>query len=176
MNNTTIARPYAIAIFSFAIEHKNVEHWQNMLLFAEKVATSKQMINLISRTLTPAVLSTIFNEVCNGYLDKFAQNLIKLMAENKRLSMLSIVLNQFIELKISYEKIIIIDVTSSEYLSQIQLTKINVAMERRLLHKVRLNCKIDKSIIGGMIIRSKNLIINGSIRDRIDRLSNILEF
>ncbi|MXP67616.1 F0F1 ATP synthase subunit delta [Pantoea sp. Aalb] len=171
----TIARPYAKAAFDFAVEHKKIEHWQAMLEFAVKVVGNERILNL-SYALSPNSLSSFFNEVCDVHLDQYAKNLIKIMAENNRLIALPFVLAQFIKLRDRHEMTMYVDVISASTLDHSQLTSIRIAMENRLSRKIELNCKINKSVIAGIIIRAGDLVIDGSIRGRLDRLANFLCF
>lgn len=171
----TVARPYAKAAFDFAVEHQSIERWQQMLAFAAEVARNEQMADLLSGALSPVALSASFNAVCGDQLDEPAQNLIKVMAENGRLTALPAVLEQFIQLRDAYEAIAEVDVISASTLSDDQLTKISAAMEKRLSRKVKLNCKIDKSVMAGVIIRSGDLVIDGSVRSRLERLADVLQ-
>ena len=65
--------------------------------------------------------------------------------------------------------------TSATALSEEQLSKISAAMEKRLSRKVKLNCKIDKSVMAGVIIRSGDMVIDGSVRGRLERLADVLQ-
>ena len=65
--------------------------------------------------------------------------------------------------------------TSATELSNEQLAKITAAMEKRLSRKVKLNCKIDKSVMAGIIIRAGDMVIDGSVRGRLDRLADVLQ-
>jgi len=171
----TVARPYAKAAFDFAVEHQSIERWQQMLAFAAEVARNEQMADLLSGALAPEALAASFNAVCGDQLDEPAQNLIKVMAENGRLTALPAVLAQYIELRDAHEATAEVDVISASTLSDDQLNKISAAMEKRLSRKVKLNCKIDKSVMAGVIIRAGDLVIDGSVRGRLERLADALQ-
>jgi len=171
----TVARPYAKAAFDFAVEHQSIERWQSMLAFAATVARNEQMADLLSGALAPEALSASFIAVCGDQLDEQGQNLIKVMAENGRLTALPAVLEQFIQLRDAYEATAEVDVISASALSDSQLTNISAAMEKRLSRKVKLNCKIDKSVMAGVIIRAGDLVIDGSVRGRLERLADALQ-
>ncbi|MXP56752.1 F0F1 ATP synthase subunit delta [Pantoea sp. Mhis] len=175
-NIITISRPYAKAIFDLAVEYQNIEHWQTMLEFAAKISSHRKIIQFLSSSLAPEIVSDIFNTICSDQLNKHAQNLIKIMAENRRLLLLPTVLKQFIQLRNMYESIIKIDVISAIVLQDSQLLKIKIAMEKYLLCRIKLNYRIDNSIIGGLIIRANSLVIDGSIRGRIESLAKALRF
>ena len=145
----TVARPYAKAAFDFAVEHQSVERWQDMLAFAAEVTKNEQMAELLSGALAPETLAESFIAVCGEQLDENGQNLIRVMAE--------------------------VDVISAAALSEQQLAKISAAMEKRLSRKVKLNCKIDKSVMAGVIIRAGDMVIDGSVRGRLERLADVLQ-
>ncbi|MBG6246341.1 F0F1 ATP synthase subunit delta [Candidatus Symbiopectobacterium sp. 'North America'] len=161
----TVARPYAKAAFDFAVEHQAVERWQNMLAFAA----------LLSGAMAPNLLASTFIDVCGDQLDESGQNLIKVMAENGRLLVLPEVLEQFAQLRAAQESTVDVEVTSASALSEPQLDKITSAMEKRLSRKVKLNCKIDKSVVAGVVICAGDMVIDGSIRGRLERLADVLQ-
>ncbi|MDU6926398.1 F0F1 ATP synthase subunit delta [Franconibacter helveticus 513] len=171
----TVARPYAKAAFDFAVEHQSIDRWQNMLAFAAEVAKNEQMAELLSGAVAPETLAKSFIAICGDQLDENGQNLIRVMAENGRLKVLPDVLEQFMQLRAALEAIVEVDVTSASALSDEQLAKISAAMEKRLSRKVKLNCKIDKSVMAGVIIRAGDMVIDGSVRGRLERLADVLQ-
>lgn len=171
----TVARPYAKAAFDFAVEHQSVERWQDMLAFAAEVTKNEQMAELLSGALAPETLAESFIAVCGEQLDENGQNLIRVMAENGRLNALPDVLEQFIHLRAVSEATAEVDVISAAALSEQQLAKISAAMEKRLSRKVKLNCNIDKSVMAGVIIQSGDMVIDGSVRGRLQRLADVLQ-
>ncbi|EJQ2007893.1 F0F1 ATP synthase subunit delta [Cronobacter sakazakii] len=171
----TVARPYAKAAFDFAVEHQSLDRWQDMLAFTAEVAKNEQMAELLSGALAPETLAESFIAICGDQLDANGQNLIRVMAENGRLKVLPDVLEQFIQLRAALEATVEVEVTSASALSDEQLAKISAAMEKRLSRKVKLNCKIDKSVMAGVIIRSGDTVIDGSVRGRLERLADVLQ-
>ncbi len=172
---TTVARPYAKAAFDFAVEHQSLDRWQSMLAFTAEVTRDKQIAELLTGAVAPEALSKTFIGVCGEQLDKAGQNLIKVMADNKRLRVLPEVLEQFIELRAALEATVEVEVTSANVLSEEQQAKIAAAMEKRLSRKVKLNCKIDKSVLAGIVIRAGDMVIDGSVRSRLERLADVLQ-
>ena len=85
---TTVARPYAKAAFDFAVEKSAVAKWQEMLTFAGAVAANDEMHELLTGAVAADTLSDIFVNVCGEQLDEYGQNLMKVLAENKRLAAL----------------------------------------------------------------------------------------
>ncbi|MDY4377895.1 F0F1 ATP synthase subunit delta [Pectobacterium brasiliense] len=171
----TVARPYAKAAFDFAVENQALDRWQNMLAFSAEVARNEQIAELLSGAVAPIELAKTFIAVCGNQLDEAGQNLIRVMAENGRLPVLPEVLEQFIQLRATLESTVDVDVISASTLSEQQQSKIAAAMEKRLSRKVKLNCKIDKSVMAGVVIRAGDMVIDGSIRGRLERLADVLQ-
>lgn len=146
-----------------------------MLAFVAEVTKNEQMTELLSGALAPETLSDVFIAVCGEQLDENGQNLIRVMAENGRLNALPDVLEQFIHLRAASEATAEVEVISAAQMSDEQLAKITAAMEKRLSRKVKLNCKIDKSVMAGVIIRSGDMVIDGSVRGRLERLADVLQ-
>ncbi|QLK87515.1 F0F1 ATP synthase subunit delta [Arsenophonus endosymbiont of Aphis craccivora] len=172
---TTVARPYAKAAFDFAVENQLVDKWQNMLSFIAEATSNQQIGELLSGSIAPETLAKTFITICGDEIDEHVRHLIRIMAENGRLSTLPEVLKQFIQLRAFLESTVDIEVISATELNEKQQFKISAAMEKRLSRKVKLNCKIDKSVIAGVIIRAGDLVIDGSVRGRIERLTDVLQ-
>lgn len=172
---TTIARPYAKAAFDYAVETKAIDAWQEMLVFAAEVSQNETMANYLSGGMSVEQAQELFINVCGEQLNDKGQNFIKVMAENERLSVLPEVASEFSVLKAEYEKEASVDVTSAVELTAAQQTAISTALEKRLDRKVKLNCSVDSTIVSGMIIKSGDMVIDGSVQGKLDRLATSLQ-
>lgn len=172
---TNIARPYAKAAFDFAVEQNALATWLEMLVFAAEVAKNDQVAALLRTTGIAEEQANLFIQVCGEQLNAHGQNFIKLMAENHRLLALPDVLAAFIEHKAQYEKEITVDVTSASVLNAAQQDKLIAALSKRLQRKVKLNCSVNPDVVGGMLIRAGDMVIDGSVRGKLDRLATALQ-
>ena len=172
---TTIARPYAKAAFDFAIEQDAVDSWAEMLTFAALVSENETMQPLLAGSLASTKLAALFISVCGEQVNVQGQNLIKVMAENGRLKVLPAVSQLFTEYRNEWAKEVEADVVSATELSSEQQQQISISLEKRLARKVKLNCKIDKSVLAGVIIRAGDMVIDGSVRSRLERLADVLQ-
>ncbi len=100
-----------------------------MLAFTAEVARNEQVTELLSGSLASEKLADIFIDLCGDQIDEHAQNLIRVMAENDRLSTLPEVLSQFIQLRAVLESTVDVEVTSAIELTKQQLANISAAME-----------------------------------------------
>ncbi len=172
---TTIARPYAKAAFDFAVEAKAIDTWLEMLVFAAEVSKNDTITGYLSGTASVEQAKEIFLNVCGEQLNDQGQNLIKVMAENERLLVLPQVAEQFAALKAEFDKEVTADVSSAVELTADQQSNISAALEKRLARKVKLNCVVDATIVSGLVIKADDMVIDGSIRGKLDRLATTMQ-
>ena len=172
---TTIARPYAKAAFDFAVENGELAQWAEMLTFASEVAKNEAMQDILHSGFAADKLTEIFVSVCGEQLNEFGLNFLKVMAENGRLEALPDVCDEFLFLKNEHEKTIDAEVTSAVTLDDSQLAAISEKLEQRLERKVKLNCSVDETLIAGVVIRAGALVIDNSVRGKLNRLSDTLQ-
>ena len=177
---TTIARPYGKAVFDFAIEQisidkSTVKKWEEMLGFLAEVVENDTIKDFLTSSFSAEKLADTVISICGEQVDQYGQNLIRLMAENKRLTVLPIVFKEFQHYVEEYNAIAEVQVTSAQPLSIAQQEKVAAAMEKKLARKIKLNCNIDTSLIAGVIIRTDDFVIDGSSRGQLNRLANELQ-
>ena len=171
----TVARPYAKAAFEFAVESQTLDKWHEMLTFAAEVAKNEDVKAFLSGSSSAEKMAEVFNQVCGEQLDDKGQNLVKVMAENGRLPVLPAVVELYGELKAEHNKVIDVDVTSAVELVAEQVEKLSAALEKRLERKVNLNCSVDATVVSGLVIKAGDIVIDSTIRGKLDRLSDTLQ-
>lgn len=173
--NITIARPYANAIFRLAKEQKKFKEWSRQLQVAVAVANHPKIKAVIdSPKLDKAQIAVLVCDVCGTELDQYGQNVIKLLAENRRLLLLADIAALYEMQRAEAENIIEAEVTSAFTVSPEQEKKIIVALKKRLGRDVHLKCKVDPDIIGGVVIRAGDLVLDDSVISRLQKLESIL--
>lgn len=172
---TTVARPYAKAAFDFAVEQGALEQWHEMLAFAAEVAVNEQVATFLKSASSRSHTADVFVGVCGEQLNENGQNFIKVMASNERLSVLPEVARLFGTLRAEYDKEVTVEITSAVALSDAQLATLSAALEKRLERKVKLNCSVESSVIGGLLIKAGDLVIDSTLRSKLERLANSLQ-
>ncbi|BFU60724.1 MULTISPECIES: F0F1 ATP synthase subunit delta [Rodentibacter] len=177
---TTIARPYAKAAFDFAIEQSAndksaIEKWAEMLGFLTALVENAEMKEFLTSSFSAQKIADTVISICGEQLNQYGQNLIRLMAENKRLSAIPMVFTEFTRYVEEHQAIAEVSVISAQPLNATQIEKIAAAMEKRLDRKVKVNCNVDNSLIAGVIIRTEDFVIDGSSRGQLSRLANELQ-
>lgn len=168
---TTIARPYASAAFEFALANNALPAWEAMLLSAATMAEQNNIKQLLSNPdMSSRQLYELFSSVLTQVLDTEQANFIKLLAENKRLPVLSAIAALFISYRADYEKTMTVQVTSAVELNDSYQQKLINKLTNRLKRRVSLQCDIDPSLLGGAVIRAGDMVIDGSVRGKLNRL------
>jgi F-type H+-transporting ATPase subunit delta len=102
------------------------------------------------------------------------KNLLKLLAENDRLAALPEIAAQFDELKAEQENRVAVTLVSASHVDAAQAEKISSALSRKLGRTVDLTLELDPSLIGGAVIRAKDMVIDDSLQTRLRRLASTL--
>lgn len=169
---TTAARPYARAAFDIATTHGEQHQWTDMLGLMAALAYDPTMIALLdSPGLSQSQAAEMFISVCQDQIDQRGKNFIKLLAENGRIKFLPEIASLYEHYRAEAEGSIDAEVISASEVTEAQLTKIAASLKQRLGKEVRLTSKIDESLIGGAIIRAGDMVIDGSVRGRLDKLN-----
>ncbi|QTM69090.1 ATP synthase F1 subunit delta [Buchnera aphidicola (Hormaphis cornu)] len=146
-----------------------------MLTLAAKISEFNKL-NIISLDiLGPHNSAKIFIEICKENIDDYFCNFIKIIALNKRLSLFKTILTLFYEYWDFYNKILNIEVISSKKLNKLELINYNTLFQKKFLKKIRLNCKIDKSLIYGIKFQLKDFVIEKTICIYLQQLKKFLQ-
>ena len=168
---TTLARPYARAAFESAIGDGNLKGWSAALgLLAALLQDARVASYLSNPSLNSGEQAEALIELCGSELDAKAQNFVLVLAANKRLQLLPEIAALFEDLKADYEKTVDVDVISAFDMDQGAESNLATALKKRLQRDVKLNVRIDRALIGGMIVRAGDLVIDGSVRGRLNKL------
>lgn len=177
---TTIARPYARAVFEQAQSKKGgLKRWSAMLQALALIAADKSMRSVLTDPRVDAerkadILLGVCGELPDINITKEGQNFIRLLAENHRLAVLPEIAELFEKLRAEAEKTIHARLISAFDVTNEQREKIAAALKTRLKHEVVLDCTVDESLIGGAVIRAGDLVIDGSAQGKLARLANAL--
>jgi len=167
----TVARPYAKAVFEIAQEHVALPAWSEFLTIAAHSVSDPEFAVLLGNPRVPKErLVALLVEISDESAGPMASNLLQLLAENGRLAYLPEIAFEFERLRAEAESVVEVQVASAVALSEDQRQSIADSMRKRLGKDVRLQCDIDASLLGGAIIRAGDLVIDGSLKGRLERL------
>jgi len=172
---TTAARPYAKAVFEMAQESKQFDSWSGKLAFWSAVVQSSDMADRLAMPgLTHQDRAGLIEKVSGDEMDDQGRNFIRLLSENNRLSLIPDIHGIYETLRSEAEGEIEATVISAFELTDAQSDKIIAALSKRLDRKVRIVNEVDSDLIGGAIIRAGDLVIDGSLKGRVENLERVV--
>lgn len=168
----TTARPYAQAAFAAARAAKDLPGWSAFLANAGAVLADARVRPLVGNPRVPAAqLVGFVLELAGAAGDGPQGNFLRLLAENRRLTLLPAIAAQYAVLRAAAEGQADVQVVSALPLTGEQEQKLVAVLQQRLGRQVRLHVEIDKGLIGGAIVRHGDLVFDGSLRGRLGRLA-----
>ncbi len=170
----TLSRPYARAAFELSQGAGAVAAWSQKLAFAAAVAADPQAAALItSPRIAPDQLKTLFVPQGEAADSAFALFIAQLTV-NRRIDLLPEIAAQFEQLKRESERVLRVQVTTAVALEPEQANSISAALKKRFDREIEIEAKIDAGVLGGAVINAEGLVIDASVRGRLDRLARTL--
>lgn len=171
----TIARPYAKAAFQYAQDAKAFADWSQGLKAAADIVADPRVAALTKSPQTSQDdLVSIILDVAGDKLKPGMQNFVRVLAENHRLLLLPEIASHYEALRSDVENTIDVEVVSAVALNDAQADKLSQALSTRLKRKVRMRNSVDASLLGGAVVRAGDLVIDGSLKGRLQRLATEL--
>lgn len=169
---STIARPYAVAAYKLAKEQKALAKWSEMLGFATAVANDAQMQAYLQ---DPKVVSTdlqdAFLKVCGNKLNEHGQNLIKVLVEYGRLSVLPAITEAFEALRAQDEGTLEAQIIASAKPSAAETKDLVKRLEAKFGKKIEATVSVDPEMIGGFKIIVGDTVIDASVKGQLQNLA-----
>ena len=171
----TVARPYARAAFAYARENAKLDAWSGWLQTAAAVVSSDDYRRLVrSPGVSDKQLLELVADICGATLDPHGRVLLDLLAENDRVGYLPEIATRFEELKAEDQNVADVEIVSAVSLDAAQQQRLAGALRTRLNRDVRLHCTVDPKLVGGAVVRSGDLLIDGSLANKLERLATDL--
>ena len=173
---STIARPYAKAVFDVAMADGKLEQWGEFLQGLANVLGDESVEHVLN---DPDVggekLAAVIIEALAGRIDHEGENFVRLLASYDRLEVVPEINERYEALRAEAERTVDVEVTSAAPLSDEHRARLTNSLRERRGRDVRLQEKVDESLFGGAIIRAGDLVIDGSLRGRLDQLATAVK-
>jgi len=167
---STIARPYAEAVFALADKANALGPWSETLDRLAAVSRAPEMSNLLGKPgVSDAQVVELFAAVA-GEMPREARQLLAVLAENKRLTVLPEVASLFDALKAEREGAVEAQIASAFPLEGGELAALVSDLARRFKRKVRPQVSVDPELIGGARIQVGDQVIDGSVRSKLEAM------
>jgi F-type H+-transporting ATPase subunit delta len=173
---STIARPYAEAVFALADGAGKLAEWSVMLANLAAVAVDRRVRDAVSDpNLSAAQAAGLLISVLAGKLSGDAENLVRVLAENGRLDVLQEIRAQYEALKNEREGVVEADVVSAFELDEAQIADLVSRLEKKTGRKVKARVSVEKDLIGGIKIVLGDKVIDGTARALLGALEAALK-
>jgi len=172
---STIARPYAVAAYKLGREQKALGKWSEMLGFAAAVANDAQIKAYIQDPkVVSSDLQTTFLKVCGDQLNENGQNLVKVLVEYGRLSILPEISSAFEALKAQDEGTLDADIIAAAKPSAAEVKDLVKRLEAKFGKKIEASVSVDPELIGGIKIIVGDTVIDASVKGQLQNLAYTL--
>ena len=168
-----ISDRYASALYDLASEKKVVDFVLENLQSLKKIIESNDELSLLVKS--PLISSNDKLEVILKLISLLSFNelsitFLRVVSNNKRFASLTSIISQFINSNIQKRGEVLADITSADELSSEQKINIKEKIKNILGDKLLLNFKVDKNIIGGLVIKVGSKMIDTSLANKINKL------
>lgn len=171
----TIARPYAQAAFEEARKLNALQAWSDALTaLAEAVSHPEASAIIGNPKVSKQQLAALMEAFLGNSSDAKLKNFVHILADNQRVAVLPEIAASFEALKADAEKSINVVVESPFELSAAQQEKIAASLKKRMGCEIKLESHINKELLGGVVIRAGDKVIDGSALARLGEMATAL--
>ena len=172
---TTLARPYAKAAFAYAQGQSQLADWATMLEVTSAVVAQPKIAQLLGDPAkTPAQLSSVMIDVLGVDANRGFASFVTVLAYNRRLALLPTIKTLFNQLKANLEASVDVEIVSAFDLSGDQTQSLVAVLKGKLKKDINVHTRTDNDLIGGVVIRAGDLVIDGSVRGRLNKLAEAM--
>lgn len=171
----TLARPYAIAAYTRAKETGATARWSESLAFLAAVMQDPRIAQAASnpKASKERFVASLL-DLCQGRLDREAENFVRLLVANRRLSLASLISEQFEQFRADDEGYAKVDVRTAYPIDDAESAQLAAALRQTLGKEPRLEIQVDAALIGGVVIKAGDHVIDASVRGQLQRLAKRL--
>lgn len=176
INTQTLARPYAKAAFEFASAAGRIDAWSGMLSLAAVAVEVPDVAELLKnpRLTRESKVQTLL-QLFGSDIDEAFRNFVSTLGDNDRLDVLPTIRELFEELKAEAEKTLDVEVQTAFELTPAQLQTLAAALSKRLDRTVNPQQVVNPALIGGVVIRAGDVVVDGSVRGKLSQLAESLK-
>lgn len=166
-----IARPYARAAFDFAKAKQDIVAWEAFLNVAQCMVQDARVFSMLSDPRVSVQQQIAFFEaVCAQHLDAARKNFLALLIEYGRVLALPTIYTLFYKHRQAESASLNVEVTSAWPLESGEVEQLSRALAERFSCEIQMKTQEDRSLLGGMVVRAGDFVMDASIRDRLRRM------
>jgi len=175
LNRTTLARPYARAVFEVARDADQLPAWSERLELAAALAASAEIRQFTGDPrISREQMLTLLADLGEGRFDDQFTAFLKVLINYGRLRLLPEIAAQYEHYRREAEARVRVEVSSAMPMSDEEVAGLSQRLKDRFGREVDLDIEVDASLIGGAVIRAGDQVIDGSVRGRLEQLGRSL--
>lgn len=172
---TTLARPYAKAVFDAAKEQNAIDAWGQALALISSLAADGAVKNILANPgLSEERKAELFFDIAEEQTPEALRNFLLILAESKRLALLPEISALFDLYRADLERTLNMKVSTAFEMTEKEQQQLAEALSRKLERKVALETAVDRSLIGGVVVNTGDLVIDASVRGKLAKMANAL--
>lgn len=174
MNN--ISTEYAEALFLISCEENEAEEYLNDVRLVGKLFKEEPEFIMLLRSpnLSQEEKLSVLESAFGGRVKEHVCSFLKLLCQNGRMELLHECIEAYEALYNQIKGVAPVCVTSAVALSEDELQRLTAGLEKKLGRRVELECVVDPSILGGIIVETNDTVIDGSIRRKIQEVKEVI--
>ncbi|MBT3347059.1 MAG: F0F1 ATP synthase subunit delta [Thiotrichales bacterium] len=173
---TTIARPYAEAIYAQAVSESAVDLWSETIdLLAIAVQDSEVAVRLNHPRFSQQQMTELILGLDSKLLSENRENFVKVLIESSRLGYAPEIKALFDKLRAADDNRLDVEVTSAYQLDDMAQEQIIAALAAEMGREINMTTEIDETLIGGVIVHAGDQVIDLSVRGRVEQLAGVLQ-
>lgn len=172
----TLARPYATAVFKQAKQSKKTGQWSEELALIKVIVAHDEMVKIVNNPkIAKAKLAELILGIAENKISFEGTNFLKLLIQNNRLVLLPEIVKIYEQKKAEAEGYLEVDVLTAYPFTKETNQKFSKTLEKSFNKEIHMKVTVDKSLIGGVVVRAGDKVIDGSIRGQLQQLQKALQ-
>jgi len=175
VEKATLARPYAKAVFETASAHQQLPLWSDVLGLLAQVIVDPQIKELLNNPrVTHETLQALLKDIVGEGFTAEVGHFVQLLIDNHRITLLPQIATQYEIYRAHALKSMRVELIAAFDVSDAQKDQFTTVLKKRFGHEIDLTCRVDKSLLGGAIVRAGDTVIDGSALGRLNQLADNL--
>lgn len=172
----TLARPYAIAAFEIAKDERRLELWSNHLSRLTAAIAEPNVAQVVSSPVhTPQLKALVLNDLFADEATESINRFVSVLAENRRLELLPAIQEEFDARLAEENETLEVELTTAIEPTEAEIDRFRDALTQRFERNIQLSTMVDDTVIGGVLIRAGDTVIDHTLRAKLDKLHSTLK-
>ena len=168
---SSAAKRYAQAVFTLAKEQDTLDAWQSDLALLDNIVRDNHVVSYLTNpTITADKKVGAIESTLNSNVQPETRNLVKLLIDRNRAALIPQIREIFDDEVRTERGVAVAIVTTADPLSDAERDVVRDKLESMTGKTVELVLSVDPEIIGGIVIRIGDQVIDGSVRNKLERL------